>query len=158
MYLQPREGDDHTIASAASRRCLKRRTQALTVFLWTSSPAHRAYTTCMVLPPGPPPEEAGWVAFELLKQRVPSLRFDATAGLSLGEFTALAAAGAFSFEAGLELVRRRQEQEHEPHALTVGSIEVHTRRASSQRHLACEPVRCTPPSQRSMPHCSTRSS
>src|ERR1700741_4569268 len=33
-----------------------------------------------------------WVAFELLKERVPSLKFDATAGLSLGEFTALTAA------------------------------------------------------------------
>src|SRR6478672_4947999 len=35
-----------------------------------------------------------WVAFELLKARMPGLRFEATAGLSLGEFTALAAAGA----------------------------------------------------------------
>jgi [acyl-carrier-protein] S-malonyltransferase len=48
-----------------------------------------------------------WVAFELLKERLPGLRFEATAGLSLGEFTALAAAGAFDFEAGLRLVRRR---------------------------------------------------
>src|SRR6516225_4012165 len=42
-----------------------------------------------------------WVAFQLLKERVPSLTFQATAGLSLGEFTALAAAGAMSFEDGL---------------------------------------------------------
>src|SRR5208283_3686899 len=42
-----------------------------------------------------------WVAFELLKERVPSLAFGATAGLSLGEFAALTAAGALSFEAGL---------------------------------------------------------
>src|SRR6185295_728253 len=48
-----------------------------------------------------------WVAFELLKERVPSLRFDATAGLSLGEFTALTAAGAMSFEDGLRVVRQR---------------------------------------------------
>src|SRR5215218_4579181 len=34
-----------------------------------------------------------WVAFELLKERAPALKFDATAGLSLGEFTALTAAG-----------------------------------------------------------------
>src|SRR6185295_17923464 len=33
-----------------------------------------------------------WVAFQLLKERVPALKFEATAGLSLGEFTALAAA------------------------------------------------------------------
>ena len=48
-----------------------------------------------------------WVAFELLKERAPGLKFDATAGLSLGEFTALAAAGAMSFEDGLKLVRQR---------------------------------------------------
>jgi [acyl-carrier-protein] S-malonyltransferase len=48
-----------------------------------------------------------WVAFELLKEHVPALKFDATAGLSLGEFTALAAAGAMSFEDGLRVVRQR---------------------------------------------------
>ena len=48
-----------------------------------------------------------WVAFELLKERVPALKFDATAGLSLGEFTALTAAGAMSFEDGLRVVRQR---------------------------------------------------
>ena len=48
-----------------------------------------------------------WVAFQLLKEQAPSLKFDATAGLSLGEFTALTAAGAMSFEDGLRVVRRR---------------------------------------------------
>ena len=48
-----------------------------------------------------------WVAFELLKEHVPALKFDATAGLSLGEFTALTAAGAMSFEDGLRVVRQR---------------------------------------------------
>jgi [acyl-carrier-protein] S-malonyltransferase len=48
-----------------------------------------------------------WVAFQLLKERVPGLTFEATAGLSLGEFTALTAAGAMSFEDGLRLVRQR---------------------------------------------------
>jgi len=48
-----------------------------------------------------------WVAFELLKEQVPGLKFDATAGLSLGEFTALTAAGAMSFEDGLRVVRER---------------------------------------------------
>src|SRR3954463_13623601 len=38
-----------------------------------------------------------WVAFELLKEKLPNFRFDATAGLSLGEFTALTAAGAMAF-------------------------------------------------------------
>ena len=67
-----------------------------------------------------------WVAFELLKERVGvqsrngrdcsaadtlkrelQLKFDATAGLSLGELTALAAAGAISFEDGLRVVCQR---------------------------------------------------
>jgi [acyl-carrier-protein] S-malonyltransferase len=48
-----------------------------------------------------------WVAFELLRERVPTLSFAATAGLSLGEFTALAAAGVMTFEDGLRLVRER---------------------------------------------------
>jgi [acyl-carrier-protein] S-malonyltransferase len=48
-----------------------------------------------------------WVAFQLLKEQAPQLSFEATAGLSLGEFTALAAAGVLSFEDGLRLVRQR---------------------------------------------------
>lgn len=48
-----------------------------------------------------------WIAFELLNERVPALKFGAAAGLSLGEFTALTAAGAMSFEDGLRVVRQR---------------------------------------------------
>ncbi len=48
-----------------------------------------------------------WVAMSLLRERVPGLTFGATAGLSLGEFTALAAAGGMSFEDGLRIVRLR---------------------------------------------------
>ncbi|HEY1717460.1 MAG TPA: ACP S-malonyltransferase [Verrucomicrobiae bacterium] len=62
-----------------------------------------------------------WVCFELLKEQVQghsaanaaldfghgTLDFQATAGLSLGEFTALVAAGAISFEDGLRVVRQR---------------------------------------------------
>jgi [acyl-carrier-protein] S-malonyltransferase len=48
-----------------------------------------------------------WVCFELIKEKIPSFKFDATAGLSLGEFTALTAAGAMNFEDGLRVVRRR---------------------------------------------------
>jgi [acyl-carrier-protein] S-malonyltransferase len=44
---------------------------------------------------------------EALKSRIPGLGFDATAGLSLGEFTALAAAEAVSFEDGLRMVQMR---------------------------------------------------
>jgi len=49
----------------------------------------------------------GWIAFQLLKERAPGLQFEATAGLSLGEFTALAAAGSLTFEDGLSIVRQR---------------------------------------------------
>jgi len=48
-----------------------------------------------------------WVALELLQAAAPGLEFAATAGLSLGEFTALAAAGALRVEDGLRLVRER---------------------------------------------------
>jgi [acyl-carrier-protein] S-malonyltransferase len=48
-----------------------------------------------------------WVAFELLKERVPGLKFEATAGLSLGEFTALAAAGVMTFDEAIRVVRQR---------------------------------------------------
>ena len=48
-----------------------------------------------------------WVAFQLLKEQFPKLKFEATAGLSLGEFTALTAAGVMSFEDGLRVVRQR---------------------------------------------------
>src|SRR5207302_8419718 len=48
-----------------------------------------------------------WIAFQLLKERVPDLAFEATAGLSLGEFTALAAAGTIDFEDGLRIVKQR---------------------------------------------------
>ncbi len=48
-----------------------------------------------------------WVTLELLRERLPALHFDATAGLSLGEFTALSAAEALDFAAGLRLVRQR---------------------------------------------------
>jgi [acyl-carrier-protein] S-malonyltransferase len=48
-----------------------------------------------------------WIAFQLLRERAPAVPFDGAAGLSLGEFTALAAAGAMTFEDGLKTVRRR---------------------------------------------------
>jgi [acyl-carrier-protein] S-malonyltransferase len=48
-----------------------------------------------------------WICFELLKEKIPQLKFEATAGLSLGEFTALAAAGAMNFDDALRVVRAR---------------------------------------------------
>jgi [acyl-carrier-protein] S-malonyltransferase len=63
-----------------------------------------------------------WAAFELLKERVPALSFQATAGLSLGEFTALTAAGAMTFEEGLKVVRQRGRFMQEACAATQGGM------------------------------------
>jgi len=63
-----------------------------------------------------------WVAFQLLKERVPSLKFEAAAGLSLGEFTALTAAGALNFEDGLKLVRQRGRFMQEACEITRGGM------------------------------------
>lgn len=49
----------------------------------------------------------GLIGLALLKSRLPNFKPVAAAGLSLGEFTAHAAAGTFSFEDGLRLVSRR---------------------------------------------------
>ena len=63
-----------------------------------------------------------WVAFELLRERVPGLEFQATAGLSLGEFTALTAAGALTFEEGLRITRLRGRFMQEACDLTRGGM------------------------------------
>lgn len=49
----------------------------------------------------------GLACLDILKEQAPDLEIVGTAGLSLGEFTAHAAAGTFSFEAGLDLVAKR---------------------------------------------------
>jgi [acyl-carrier-protein] S-malonyltransferase len=49
----------------------------------------------------------GLALLEVLKAKVPQLEITATAGLSLGEFTAHAAAGTFDFATGLKLVFQR---------------------------------------------------
>ena len=49
----------------------------------------------------------GLALLDLLKTKVPDLEITAAAGLSLGEFTAHAAAGTYDFATGLQLVYRR---------------------------------------------------
>lgn len=49
----------------------------------------------------------GMMALSLLKERLPELEPVAAAGLSLGEFTAHASVGTFSFEQGLKIVGQR---------------------------------------------------
>jgi [acyl-carrier-protein] S-malonyltransferase len=63
-----------------------------------------------------------WVAFQSLKERKPDLSFQATAGLSLGELTALTAAGVFGFEDGLRIARQRGQFMQEACELTHGSM------------------------------------
>lgn len=63
-----------------------------------------------------------WVAFELLKERVPGMTFEAAAGLSLGEFTALTAAEAMTFEEGLRVVRQRGRFMQEACDVTKGGM------------------------------------
>lgn len=50
-----------------------------------------------------------YAAWEALNARLGPLKVQALAGLSLGEYTALTAAGALSFEEGLRIVRKRGE-------------------------------------------------
>lgn len=63
-----------------------------------------------------------WVALQLLKEQVSGLKFESTAGLSLGEFTALSAAGVMSFEDGLKVVRLRGRYMQEACEVTRGGM------------------------------------
>lgn len=64
----------------------------------------------------------GLALLNALKERVPGLEFHATAGLSLGEFTAHAAAGTFDFETGLRLVAKRSQAMQEACESTEGGM------------------------------------
>lgn len=57
-----------------------------------------------------------------LRERMPELKFDAAAGLSLGEFTALTAAGAINFDDGLRMVQARGRFMQEACDATTGSM------------------------------------
>jgi len=64
----------------------------------------------------------GLMGLALIRERLPNLLPVAAAGLSLGEFTAHAAAGTFSFEDGLGLVARRGEFMEQACQATDGSM------------------------------------
>jgi [acyl-carrier-protein] S-malonyltransferase len=64
----------------------------------------------------------GLACLAVLKEKVPGFEFHAAAGLSLGEFTAHAAAGTFDFKTGLELVARRSQAMQEACEKTEGSM------------------------------------
>ncbi len=111
-----------------------------------------------------------WVAFQLLQEQVQSLKsnvqshgsanaavniehgtldFQATAGLSLGEFTALTAAGAMSFEDGLRVVRQRGKFMQEACDVTKGGMaaiigldEVPTREVCAEAGVVLANLNC----------------
>src|SRR5476649_671990 len=90
-----------------------------------------------------------WIAFQLLKEKIPNLKFDATAGLSLGEFTALTAAGAMSFEDGLRVVRQRGKFMQEAcdatrggMAAIIGLDEVPTREVCAEAGVVLANLNC----------------
>src|SRR5450759_2926888 len=106
-----------------------------------------------------------WVCFELLKERVGvqasacstadrlkrelQLKFGATAGLSLGEFTALTVAGAMSFEDGLRVVRQRGKFMQEAcdatrggMAAIIGLDEARTREVCSEAGVVLANLNC----------------
>lgn len=90
-----------------------------------------------------------WIAMQLLLERCPNLRFEAAAGLSLGEFTALAAAGSISFQDGLKTVRQRGRFMQEACDVTrggmaaiVGLDETATRAACDQAGVAVANLNC----------------
>jgi len=64
----------------------------------------------------------GLAVLAVLKEKLPSLSFHASAGLSLGEFTAHAASGTFDFETGLRLVDQRSRFMQEACEATEGGM------------------------------------
>ncbi len=90
-----------------------------------------------------------WVALALLKERVPALSGAAAAGLSLGEFTALTAAGVMSFEDGLRVVRQRGRFMQEACDVTQGGMaavigldEAPTREVCAEAGVALANLNC----------------
>lgn len=90
-----------------------------------------------------------WIAFDLLKERLPGFEFGAAAGLSLGEFTALSAAGVFGFDQGLQIVRQRGqfmqgacEATHGAMAAIIGLEEQSVREVCAQAGVQLANLNC----------------
>ena len=64
----------------------------------------------------------GLACLAILNEKLPQFVFHAAAGLSLGEFTAHAAAGTFDFHTGLDLVAKRSQAMQEACENTEGSM------------------------------------
>jgi len=63
-----------------------------------------------------------WIALQLLKECLPEVDYQAAAGLSLGELTALTSAEVFTFEDGLRIARQRGRFMQEACNLTLGGM------------------------------------
>ena len=90
-----------------------------------------------------------WIAFQLLKEKVPNLKFEAAAGLSLGEFTALCAADVMNFEDAIKLVRQRGrfmqeacEATHGGMAAVIGLDEAPTREVCAEAGVVLANLNC----------------
>jgi [acyl-carrier-protein] S-malonyltransferase len=90
-----------------------------------------------------------WVAYQLLKEQMHRFDFDATAGLSLGDFTALTAAECFTFEEGLRVVRQRGIFMQEACDVTKGGMaaiigldEAHTRALCAEAGVSLANLNC----------------
>lgn len=91
----------------------------------------------------------GLACLAALRERVPTLDFVAAAGLSLGEFTAHAAAGTFDFYTGLELVAKRSRYMDEAclasnggMAALIGGDETSVRNLASQTDVDVANLNC----------------
>lgn len=115
-------GKDLAAVSAGARSLLERADAALDFSLTSvmfEGPADELTRTSRCQPAL---YAHGLACLAALKERVPDLNIVAAAGLSLGEFTAHAAAGTFSFEDGLRIVARRGLFMEEACQATQGSM------------------------------------
>lgn len=81
-----------------------------------------------------------WIALQLLKERLPNVGYQASAGLSLGELTALTAAGVFSFDDGLRIARQRGRFMQEACDLTQGAMAAVLGLDTEKTRAVCEQV------------------
>ncbi|MES2708914.1 MAG: ACP S-malonyltransferase [Verrucomicrobiota bacterium] len=115
-------GRDLAAVSAGARSLLERADAALDFSLTSvmfEGPAEELTRTSRCQPAL---YAHGLACLAALKERVPNLNIVAAAGLSLGEFTAHAAAGTFGFEEGLKIVARRGLFMEEACEATQGSM------------------------------------
>ncbi len=91
-------------------------------------------------------------ALAVLKEKFPEIKCDFTAGLSLGEFTALVAAGSLSAEEGLRLVQQRAEAMEDAARQNPGTMASilgwgETETAAAAKEAGCELANLNSPDQ-----------